>query len=331
MQASETRANWLKERQSIVGVGASESAALFSLHPYLSAFSLFEKLVNPRPPTEEEAEEEIDVQSFGLAIEPYLADWYARKTGRNVAAETPGIARLMNKPYIFASPDRTYNTRHANVVEDGQCGVLELKSAVYFKEEEPLPDYWQVQAQQQMLCTGLPMASFAILGGFRRRYLVNDIPANPAFHAILIERIGLFMLAVQEGSWGRFDSPVDGSKATTEALKRLYPKETGTAVRLPAEASSRMVEIPGTNTMELRIGWADRRDQVKAQIKELEAEEARLSNQLRLAIGENTYGILEDGTGFSLKTTKGSTYTVTKADYRQLRRVQKMPRGGLLE
>ena len=309
------RQDWLKERASVPGIGASESPALFGLHPYLSAFALFEKLVNPRPPTDEEIEEENDVQSFGLAIEPYLREWWSRKTGRNVTREPLGISRLAGKPFIFASLDSEYNTRNANPVEDGQHGALELKSAVYFKPEDPLPDHWQIQAQQQCLCKDLPMASFAILGGFRRRYMVNDIPANPAFHVLLIERIDLFMLAVQENSWGRFEHEIDGSASTMEALKRLYPKETGTAIRLPAEATKTAEEL----------------EQVKAALKGLEEKERALKNNLLAAIGENSYGILDDGTGYSLTTTKGSTYTVTKDDYRVLRRIKKMPKGLLSE
>lgn len=297
------RQDWLKERASVPGVGASESAALFGLHPNISAFSLFEKLVNPKPPTDEELEEESDVQSFGLAIEPYLADWYGRKTKRGVVVPAKPIDRLDSNPYIFASPDRYYYGEAS--------GVLELKSALFFKQEEPLPDHWQVQCQQQMLCAGLPFASFAVLGGFRRRYMVNDIPANPEFHAILIEQIELFMLAVTEGKWARFERELDGSSATTEALKRLYPNEKGTAVKLPAEATR----------------WADELAGVNEELKQLEETKAQLQNMLRLEIAGNTFGALEDGSGFSLKTTKGSTFTVTKEDYRTLRRVKALPRG----
>lgn len=318
----ESRQAWLVERSRVPGVGASEAAALFNLHPNISAFSLFEKLVNPQPPTDEEIEEESDFMAFGLAIEPYLAEWYQRKTGRRVSRPRDAVSRLAGRPHIFASLDREYETDEPEAV----TGDLELKSAIYFKDGEPLPDYWQVQAQQQMLCRGFGLASFAILGGFRRRYLVNDIPANAAFQEILVETIDRFMNAVQAGSWDAWGGEIEGSKATREALRRLYPRDNGTAVRLPAEASTAMVDVPGM-PKRLQLGWADRRDHLKKAIKFLETLESEFDNKIKAAIGENSYGVLDDGSAFSLKVTKGSTHTVTKEDYRTLRRVKALPKG----
>lgn len=307
MESEVSRADWLAERERVPGVGASQAAALFGLHPGITAFSLFEKLVNPKPPTDEEVEEDADVRSFGLAIEPYLAEWYQRKTGRLVLRPVLPVSRLKDKPYIFASLDREYE--HEEHDPEPMTGALELKSAIYFKPEEPLPDYWQVQSQQQMLCRDLRMASFAILGGFRRRYLVNDIPRNDAFCAILVETIDRFMDAVQAGSWDKWGGDVDGEKVTTEALKRLYPKDSGETVTLPAEAER----------------WTWQLAKVKAHLKTLEKRKDQLENLFRLSIGEATQGRLPDGTGWTLRATHndGHTSVVAPYDYRTLRRVTK--------
>lgn len=296
------RQEWLTARSSIPGVGASESSALFGLHPYLSAFSLFEKLVNPKPPTDEELEEDTDVKSFGLAIEPYLAGWYQRKTGRLVDKPAQPIFRLRDKPHIFASPDMAYIVPEREGRGDDR-GPLELKSAIFFNEHEPLPDHWQVQGQQQTLCTNSQVVSYAILGGFRRRYHVDDIPRNDAFCAILVETIDRFMHAVRLGSWNAWGGEIEGSKATTEALKRLYPHETGATVNLPEEACE----------------WADMLAFAKDAGKDAERQESQAKNKLMAAIGNASFGVLPDGRKFSLKTTKGSTFTVTKADHRVLR------------
>ncbi len=304
MSTALERQDWLAERSRIPGVGASESAALFNLHPQISAFSLFEKLINPRPLTDEEQEEESDVQSFGHAIEPYLADWYSRKTGRAVGLSPFPLYRVKDRPYIFASPDRVYGAMGSNIVAID--GVLELKSALYFSPIEPLPDHWQIQVQQQCLCTGVARASFAILGGFRRRYHVDDIPRNDAFCSILVETIDRFMSAVQEGSWGRWGEDVEGSKATIEALRRLYKDESGETVELGEE------ELDRANQLKV----------VKEQLKLLETRESELGNQLKLRMGPATFGALPDGSRLSLRTVKGSTFTVNKQDTRQLRRIK---------
>jgi len=288
------RLDWLKERQSILGVGASESAALFGLHPYLSPFALFEKLVNPRPLTEDEIEEESDVQSFGLAIQPYLANWYQRKTGRRVFAPLQSVNRLKDRPYVFASLDDEYVSEEHD--PEPMTGALELKSAIYFNESEPLPDYWQVQVQQQMLCADLRISSFAILGGFRRRYLVNDIPRNDAFCEILIETIERFMAMVQAGVFDRAKWEIEGSSATREAITRLYRKPIGTSVPL--------TDVDALRTAEWRS--------VKEQLAALEAREKTLNNQLRAAVGVHAVGLLPDGSQLKRIDVKGSHYEVTK-------------------
>jgi putative phage-type endonuclease len=302
MSTTTERTDWLAERNRVPGVGASEAAALFGLHPNISAFSLFEKLVNPKPPTDEELEEENDVQSFGHAIEPYLADWYARKTGRYVAPPAFPVYRAQSRDYIFASPDRVYDA----VPGEGEMAVLELKSALYFKPEDPLPDYWQVQVQQQMLCAEARVASFAILGGFRRRYHVDDIPANPDFQAILVETIDRFMLAVQAGSWDRWEGEIEGSKATTEALRRLYPRDSGTTVSLSSDACL----------------WADELAAAKLEISQAEQREAAAKNKLLAAIGESTFAQLPDGRKFSLKLQKRAAHVVKESEFRVLRSVK---------
>lgn len=284
------RAEWLAERARIPGVGASESACLFGLHPHLSAFALFERLMNPQPPTEEEAEEMTDVQEFGLAIEPALASWYARKTGREVIERDKPLYRLAEKPYIFATPDRFYAT------PDFIGGCLQLKSGIHFNPSEPLPDSWEIQEQHEMLVCESKVASFAIWATFRKRYYVNDIPANPSFQEILVEQIDAFMAMIGRGVYdpGRF--AIDGSKATREALARLYRKPAGTEVSLTDEDQGR----------------AEQWQSLKEQIRTLEAAEATLNNQLRAAVGTNGAGILPDGSRLKRIDVKGSTYQVIK-------------------
>lgn len=320
------RDRWLVERGRIPGIGASQSAALFNLHPYESSFSLFEKMTNPKDMTDEEIEEMSDVQEFGLAVEPALASWYSRRTGRAVIEpEDPGVYRLSKeRPYVFASPDRLIVAEGCAIKTNA---VLQLKSGIHFDPTAPIPDSWAIQEQHEMLVTGMKSASFAIWATFRKRYYINDIPRNDAFCEILVETIDRFMHAVQLGSWGAWGGDIEGSKATREALHRLYPQDKGTVVQLPAEASSGILEIPGTKERRAYVGWADRRDKVKRAIKTLEAIESDLDNKLRAAIGEHSYGVLQDGSAFSLKVTKGSTYTVTKEDYRTLRRVKALPKG----
>ena len=158
-----------------------------------------------------------------------------------------------------------------------------------------------------MLCVGVDMASFAILGGFRRRYMVNDIPRNDAFCEILVETIERFMFAVQAGSWDKFGADLDGSEVTTEALKRLYPKDTGVTIDLPRAAEK----------------WTAQLEIVKRHMKTLKGREAQLENSLRAAIGDATQGRLPDGTGWTYRASSRAGYIVEPCEYRTLRRTTK--------
>lgn len=297
-----SRQDWLKERGRIIGVGASDSSALYGLHPYLSAFALFVALTEPKGMTDEEREEMTDQQEFGLAVEEPLARWYARKTGREVTmpAGTEGVYRLKDHPEVFCSPDRFTTT-----------GVLQLKSGIHFDPSEPLPASWAIQEQHEMLVTGTRFASFAIWGTFRKRFYLNDLPINDAFCEIHLEKVGLFMSAVQTGQWSRFESELDGSASTTNALKTLFPRDNGTAIRLPAAATQ----------------WAEELERVDADLKDLGETKDKLRNMIRLEIGEHTFGVLESGQGFSNKLTNRAGYTVEPSEFRQLRKITKMPKG----
>jgi predicted phage-related endonuclease len=162
-----------------------------------------------------------------------------------------------------------------------------------------------------MLCTGLTEASFAVLGGFRRRYHVDDIARNDEFCKILIERIDHFMYAVEKGSWDAFGAPIDGSKATAEALRRLYREPSGETIALDDTA------------LEQAHDWSS----VKEQIKLLKDREKWLNNQLTATLGSATYGALPDGSTLSLRIHKGWTSMVTHPDTRVLKHHPPKSRG----
>lgn len=285
-----TRKQWLKLRRQ--SVGASEAAALFNLHPFHSPFSLWAEKTGQVEPEDEKN----DQQEFGLAIEPYLAKRYREKTGRTV--ERLPKYTVYHCGNASATPDRVFRD-----TEVAPPNPLELKSGIFFDPKEELPAHWQVQINQQMLCTGAARGSFAILGSFHR-FFTYDVERNEAFLSLLIEKIDEFWEHVKKGT----PPPVDGHAATTEALKRLHPKDSGETVALPAEAEYWTAELAA----------------VKKHIKEFEARKSELENQLKAAIGDATYGRMADGSGWSLKTTPRDGYTVEATEYRSLRRTMKL-------
>jgi len=114
-----------------------------------------------------------------------------------------------------------------------------------------------------------------------------------------------------EHFWGLVESktppPIDGSEATARALKRLHPKDNGLEIALPEEA----------------IGWVETWQDAKASVKAAEdvheIRKKQAENNLKAAIGDNTFGRLPDGRRLTLKTTERAGYPVEPTSYRTLR------------
>lgn len=288
-----TRKEWLALRRQ--SVGASEAAALFNLHPYQSPYSLWaEKTGEVEPP-----DESTDQQEFGLVIEPYLAKRYERETGRRILELKPLTVFTHDSIPASATPDRIFATG----IHVANNGVLELKRWSHYSPHEDIPAHAQIQVQQQMLCTELRIGAFAILGPFDKFYTA-EATRNEQFLALLVEKIEEFWFYVTKGT----PPPADGHAATTEALKRLHPKDNGSTVVLPAEAEK----------------WTSELAWIEKQKKELDTRETACKNSLRAAIGDATYGRLPDGSGWTLRTTPREGYTVEATEYRALRRSKKL-------
>lgn len=286
-----SRVEWLKKRRQ--SIGASEAAAVIGMHPYHSPMSLYYSKISEDEPSEEQT----DYQEWGTLLEPVLAAKYASVTNRRVlpCQETRQHPKY---PWLTATPDCLFIDPPAD-----RSGPLELKTADRFKRDEELPIHWQIQNNVQMDVFSYKHGSFGILGPFRKFYYA-DLDINASFLAYLIEHCQEFW---ERHVMQRIPPESDGHEATTEALKRLYPRENGSAIELPASFEP-LVEQLAT---------------VKANINVLEAEERAIENSIKARIGEASYGILPDGTGWQLATVERKSYTVEATSYRQLRRRKK--------
>lgn len=288
------RKRWLDERSR--GIGGSEAAAILGLSPWKSPLALFTEKIGLR-----EVEDEIpEYIAWGNYLEPVIAEKYSRVTGRRLF--DPGrynVRWSTEYPWMCCTVDRDI----LSFDERGE-GVLEIKTAAGFKTadwEDEAPLVYQVQLQHCMIVTGRSWGSFAVLfGGQKFDHL--DVERNDAFCDYLIEK--------EEEFWHRVltndPPPPDGAESTREALKRLYPKETGTTVALPGIA----------------IEWDDRLQRIKKTAKRLETKQKEYENLIRNAIGDATFGVMPNGERYSLKTIKKGAYGVEAAEFRQLRKVK---------
>ncbi len=294
------RKAWLEERRK--GLGGSDVAVLFGVHPWESPYSLWLDKTGQAPLDDGENDVRLEV---GKELEPLTRRLYMRQTGR--------VIFPVSHPYTI--PDQECLCLRGT--PDGQIegyegapgsgtGVFEGKTAMVFVkgawDSGAIPLYIQIQVQTYMAIMGYTWASIACLVlGAKDPLIIRDVARNDKFIAALRQKASEFWETyVLTGE----APPVDGSAATTRALKALYPEDTGQVVTLSKAAVG---------------AWADAAE-YKEDIKALERDRDGAINIVREEVGDASYGILPDGTGVSYKTTARSGYTVKAGRSRTMRK-----------
>jgi putative phage-type endonuclease len=292
MSAS-TREQWLFERRT--GIGGSDAATVMGCNPYKSLYALFAEKSGLAP--EDEAESE--AAEWGKRLEAAIAAKYADVTGRQVnlyGSTVPTIMRHPRRAYMLGSIDADV----ACADFDG-AGILEIKTTGVHRAddwEEAAPLAYQVQLQHYFAVTGRRWGSFAVLIG-GQKFKWYDVQRNDKFIATLEERCAWFWGLVERG-----EAPdIDGTESTAEALKALYPRDTGETIDLGPAA----IEI------------VEQLEAAKAELAAAEARKRELDNRVRAAMGPASYGIVPGLGKFSLKLQRREAHTVAASEFRPLR------------
>lgn len=292
-----TRDRWLAARS--LGVGASESAALFGVSPWETPLSLWAKKTGKIEPSELDGE----WVEWGNLLEAPIATRYEQKTGRKIWQGGPyAVAQHPTIPFMRATPDRWVIDAPDR---GGVPGLLQVKNTNAFKGhdwDEGPPDYIQIQVQHEMAVTGRTWASVAVLiGGAEFRYF--DVERNEDFITELVEQCRWFWGFVEREE----QPPLDGTTRTLETIKRLHPSDSGETIALPSEAAEWVSE------------WESAKAAILAAKKTHEALKNEAEAKLLASIGPATFAVLPDGRRLSLKTTSRAGYEVQPASFRQLR------------
>jgi putative phage-type endonuclease len=297
--ACKDEAEWLVERAR--GVGASEAGVILGLSDWSSPTMLWAQKTG-KIPTEGI---DTDMAEWGHFMEPGAADRYAFRSGRKlVDIGKYTILRSKKWPWLQATLDRVVPSMMTVTGGHSEAGVVEVKNPTMFghhKWDDGPPLAYQCQLQTQLAVTGFSWGSFAASMPSGKLQII-DCERQPDFIALLVEKTKAFWDCVQSGR----APEVDGSQWTTEAIKRLHPKDNGESVVLPAEAAT----------------WAEKLESAKATIKSLEAIQREAENRLRAAIGDATFGTVGD-LKFSYKTQARAEHLVKESEFRVLRKVGK--------
>lgn len=291
------REEWLRERRK--GVQASEAAAILGVDPRQGPTAIYAQKIGAL------TVDETPVMKWGRKCEDLTAEAYAEESGRLVVLPPGGpfeIRRNQYAPWLGATLDRmTGPDSTSDLIEIAplECKVVGGFNASKWSEEPPVQ--FQVQVQIQMFCTETRWSSLAALIGWPPRPVWVDIARNDRFLAVAIPRLEEFWQRVVD----RRPPDPDPTPATSEALRALWPADTGATIALPAD------------TLDL----VDRWQVAKARKSAADGEAEEIENQLRARMRDATTGTLSDGTALVLKTTAVKAYAVEhKAKtYRTLR------------
>lgn len=251
-----THEQWLAERQK--GIGSSEIATIVGLNPYQTPYQLWQQRLGLTPPPPET----LPMRLGHLLEEPVAALWHDA-TRLDVLADSAQdfIVRYDDESPLQVSPDRVFSY----TAPDGRsaAGILECKSTQRAVDPDALPEQWLCQVHYQLGVAGLTRGAIAWLSA-GRNFGYAFIDFNPELFQFLADQANAFyhenLLLRQQ------PAPVNAADALA-----IFPTET------PGKTAQATPELYQTYR-QLKA--------LRARIKDDEALEAQLADQLKLAIGD---------------------------------------------
>lgn len=255
--ADMSRDEWLDARRA--GIGGSDVGAIMGFNQYKSAYQVFLEKTG-------QYHEEIDNEAvyFGNALEDFVAQEFAKRTGKKV--------RRLNK--MLVHPEHDFMLANVDRVVVGERAVLECKTASEYVKEawegEEIPASYLCQVHHYLAVTGFEKAYIAVLVG-GNKFIWKEIERDEEFIEILIDR--------EKDFWENHvlkdeAPPIDGSDATNDLIKKMYPQDDGTAIMLTKDDDVLLDAI----------------DSISSEIKALEQQKKEYENQLKLRLENATEG-----------------------------------------
>ena len=297
------REQWLEYRRK--SIGGSEAATIAGLNQYSSLYALWADKMGLLPEKEDNEQ-----MRQGRDFENYVAQRWSEATGKKV--------RRTN--FMYLHDDYDYISANVDREVVGENAGLECKTTSVFNKSDfengEIPLYYYVQCVHYMNVMG-----------YNRMYLAVLI-LNKGFYHFVIERDEVEcneLLQLEIEFWQKYVETkippyIDGSEATEEALKNVYPDDNG----------------------EERIIYDSEQDieqymKLKENIKEIKAQADKIEQSIKLKLGDAAKGVAEKYTvtwksqsrttvdSKKLKNTYPEVYEkVTKTGTSRVFKVQKL-------
>lgn len=253
---------WLKERQC--GIGGSDVGAILGVNKWKTPFQIYlEKTQEIK-----EVEESSEAAYWGTELEDMVAREFSKRTGKKVRRDTKHFVSK-KYPFMVANIDR-------RVV--GEKAILECKTVNQFGakewEGEEVPASYLVQVQHYIYVTDVEKAYIAcLIGG--QKFIWKEIKRDDELIEIIIKAEKDFWKLVEV----KTPPALDGSSAAEKYLRERFANvQGGTKVALGVKYKEKIEKYLS----------------LKKQIKELEQETRTLENSLKLEIGDNEAGYIDN-------------------------------------
>ena len=273
------REDWLEVRRT--GIGSSDAAAAIGLNPYQSQLELWMQktgkgdLLPAVDPTDDTSP-----MFWGSLLEPIVAAHYTKRTGRKVR-RVNAVLQHPEHPWMLANVDR-------EVIGAPDVQLLECKTAGIHGARlwrDGVPEYVQLQVMHQLAVTGQRAADVVVLVGGQELRIFR-IERDEALIARLIVLEKAFWDMVQSGT-----APSgDGSDSAEQALRCLYPGDTGDQVDLSEDQEL-------STTFEELL-------QARSDLDTAQKREARLRQHIQMHMGEASKALFACGGSVTWKRSK---------------------------
>lgn len=259
--ANMDRQEWLEWRRK--GIGGSDAAAIAGLSPWKSPVAVWlEKTGQVEP------EEPGEAAYWGTVLEDVVAQEFSKRTGFKVRRRN-AILQHPKYEWMIANVDRFVVGENIGL----ECKTTSAYNTKEWEGEE-IPAQYIVQVQHYMAVTGAEAWWIAVLIG-GQKFLYKKVERDDE----LIEQL----IDIERDFWENHVVPgvppeLDGSLASTELVKRMYPRATLPTIDLPSQAKDLVADL----------------ENVKAELKLLEVRKSELENKLKHLLGEHEEGRIGD-------------------------------------
>lgn len=274
-----SNSEWLEIRRQ--GIGGSDVAAILGISKYKSAMSLWLEKTGMVEPEDISDKESV---YWGNVLEDVVAKEFERQTGKKVKRRNAVLFHPQHR-HMLANVDRLVIGERAGL----ECKTAGIRQSDKWDSDE-VPDEYYLQCQHYMAVTGFEKWYIAVLIA-GQKFVWKTIQRDEEVIRVIIEKTTAFWQMVQE----KVMPQVDGSEASSAALKDLLPESNGQEITLPEEADM----------------WIRQYELHKENLKH-EEEYVRLAeNKLKEMLGANESGRLGERI-VSWKSTKGRETFDTK-------------------